>query len=747
VPSRRINTPRLSFAVVAMLTSAPAAPAIEPLRVQLSVQGKGYEGEGCEGGEWSVSWRGELPAETSDVTDLITSYSSFDSTNERHRVDPPAQVTAKPVVCRDDNGAIVMRSSLSGGTRKIRGVASLNENPSIPSPSFDFAIEDAGTCTVWTPMMTQTLEQTLLHFRAPTMSALTPAFALTREDLERGFTRRYRLGGQALSSAFMCLGATIERGELVVSYKQDAREPRIRLAGCAHLPRGASTSVTASVEPPGGAVRFTSDPSATLALNPSGASVHVTAAEPGRATLTGEYTLNGKTASATLPASSVELISVNAGDPIPKLGLLGFNGRPSSKVYAFPFQSNPADAGDLLIFTVENEALASVVTNRNSIGVQPVREGRTRIQAKTACGAPLGSPIEIEIATCDPQVRTQLEQAQQELIERERQLVKRITQLVAGEEFQRAATEIRESTINLATKTAEVIAATLTVGEAAAVKSGAGNALNLRQIEAAQTLWDGHNAMNDAREGKWGQAAFGTLVIAINDARVSAMKAAYESAEAAQKFGRDLGAIAGVVEQLENLEPQHDTLRREIFDLTRRLNQCDKLPPPAPLPPKKEPRPQPIPEPIPEPAPPSESPPPEPSPQPTPVPQPEEPPPVIVDPPRPPASGGLCVRRADESAPASELRTLADAALQFHTSAQSAQTALEQHTAMLHDMERANALAGEERVAALRALAPRYDAFMRDYFDLGEITRAQQQRFEPCTAGWAQMVEKIRTRY
>jgi hypothetical protein len=81
--------------------------------------------------------------------------------------------------------------------------------------------------------------------------------------------------------------------------------------------------------------------------------------------------------------------------------------------------------------------------------------------------------------------------------------------------------EIRESTINLATKTAEVLAATLTVGEASAVKNGMGNALNLRQIEAAQTIWDGYNAMNAAREGKWGHAAFCTLVIAINDARVS----------------------------------------------------------------------------------------------------------------------------------------------------------------------------------------------------------------------------------
>jgi outer membrane biosynthesis protein TonB len=579
------------------------------------------------------------------------------------------------------------------------------------------------------------------------MTALAPAFSLSREDLERGFTRRYRIEGQALSSSFMCLGASIERGELVVSYKQDARAPRITLAGCAHVARGASAVVTASVDPAGGRLSFKADPGATLALSPTGTSVNVVGGEPGRATLIGEYTYNGKTASATLPASSVELVSVNAGQPLPKLGVFGLDGKPSSRVYTFPFQANPADAGDLLIFTVENEALASVVTNRNSIGVQPVREGRTRIQAKTACGAPIGPPLEIEIATCDPDVRARLEQEQQQLLERERQLVKRITQLVAGEEFQRAATEIRESTINLATKTAEVIAATLTVGEASAVKNGVGNALNLRQIEAAQTIWDGYNAINDAGEGKWGQAAFGALVIAINDARVSALKAAYESADAAQKFGRDLGAIAGVVEQLENLEPQHDALQRQIFDVNRRLRQCDKLPPPPPLPPRQEPRPQPIPEPTPPPVPEPETPPPETTPEPTPGPQPQEPPPVIVDPPRPPASGGLCVRRVDESAPASELRALTTAAVEFGAAAQTARGALEGYGAMIRELEHANALTGDARLSAIRALAPRYDAFVQEYFRLGETTRAQQQRFELCTEGWAQLVEKIRTRY
>src|SRR5690606_23803350 len=116
-----------------------------------------------------------------------------------------------------------------------------------------------------------------------------------------------------VSSATMCMGMTLARGELIVSYKSDHRQPSIGLSGCAHLARGSKTTVTAAVQPPGGAVRFTANPASTLALQPNGASVTVTGATPGRATLTGEYTYNGRTATAALPASSIELVSVNGG--------------------------------------------------------------------------------------------------------------------------------------------------------------------------------------------------------------------------------------------------------------------------------------------------------------------------------------------------------------------------------------------------------------------------------------------------
>jgi hypothetical protein len=677
-----------------------------------------------------VSWSGDVPGETNNISDLLISYSSFDTTHESAPAVPPASVKVNNITCRDRKGAVVLQTSMGGGKREVRTVVALKNDPGIPSPFFDFSVDDAGICRVRSETVNQVLESNLIQIRAPLMASLSPDLVITREDLEKGFSKRFKIEGQAIASAIMCMGTPIDHAQVTLSYKRNDKAPSVSLAGCANLPKGGSTQVTAKVDPPGGRLQFSADPAATLAIQSAGTSATITGATPGRATLKAEYTYNGKTAIATLPGSSIELTSVNNGAALPKLGLLGLNGMPSSKVYTFPFQSTPSDAGDLLIFKVEQEALASVVTNRNSIGIQPVREGRTLLQAKNVCGAPVGPPIEIEIVTCDDDVRGELQRRQDELIRREKELVKRITQMVGDPEFQRAATEIKESTVNLAIKTGELIAATLTVGEANAVKNGVGSVTNLHQIETAQTIWDGYNAFNDARSGNYGAAAFGALVIAINDARVSALKAAWESADAAQKFGMDLGLIAGVVEELEKLEPQHDAIRRDIDLVTRRLHQCDKLPPPPPLPPKKpDPKPPRPTEPPPVEVPPAtEIPVPE-QPQPTPG---EEVPPII-DPPDVPVSGGLCVRRVDEPVPANELKTILESANQFKTTAQRAREVFESFQATLKEMEAANALQGAARIEAMSAFAPRYDAFVQEYFKLGEASRQQAQRFALCS--------------
>src|SRR4029453_3020311 len=115
--------------------------------------------------------------------------------------------------------------------------------------------------------------------------------------------------------------------------KKKIRKPKVELGTCAHVGRGASTEVQAKPSPAGGVLTITSDPAATVSVAVHGNSATVTGATPGRATLTARYVLNGQTATATLPASSIELVSVNGGAPIPRLGLYGVDGLPNSKVY------------------------------------------------------------------------------------------------------------------------------------------------------------------------------------------------------------------------------------------------------------------------------------------------------------------------------------------------------------------------------------------------------------------------------
>ena len=180
--------PLSSFAlgVASALVAAPTLGAgIEPLGVDISIQGKPFEGEGCEGGEWSLSWRGELPGETNSVGDLLISYSSFDTTNVSTPSGPPATLTVKPITCRDHQGKVVLQTSMGGGKREVRGVVALKNDPGIPAPFFDFTVDEAGVCRVKTPQMSQELESNVIQIRAPAMATLVPQLLITREDLDR----------------------------------------------------------------------------------------------------------------------------------------------------------------------------------------------------------------------------------------------------------------------------------------------------------------------------------------------------------------------------------------------------------------------------------------------------------------------------------------------------------------------------------------------------------------------------------
>jgi hypothetical protein len=196
--------------------------------------------------------------------------------------------------------------------------------------------------------------------------------------------------------------------------------------------------------------------------------VQVTAASPGKGRITAEYEYDGKTATADVEASSLDLVSINGGRLLPKLGLLGVDGKPTNRVYTFPFVLEPPDGGLDIKFRAENDTLASVVGHSNTIDIQPVKEGSTLLVAETSCGQPMNPPEFLDIVPCDDEVIKELKREEADLKRKEEEVLDRINKLTRDPEFERAAGHIREAIIDLAEKGGQLIINSLTLGESQA---------------------------------------------------------------------------------------------------------------------------------------------------------------------------------------------------------------------------------------------------------------------------------------
>lgn len=722
------------------------ANAAEPMEVTLNVRGAPVEVEGCTGGDWTLSWQGQLPSEDGGIQDLLISYSSFDTTHVRDQQGPPVLLSVTPVTCKDRDGRVIVSSSMSGGDRLVRGLIALKNDPAQKAPYFSFEVSDAGTCRLNYQMMQQDMPYTFL-LSTKDLVDLSPSLAITADELRDGFEKRYALNGSLLSLQPYCLGTTIASGELTLRYKRRDEQPKLLLAGCANLPKGASTTVQATVTPPGGELRFESSPASMLSIQPQANSARIIGATPARGEIKGTYTYKGKTATATLNASSIELISVNGGQPIAPMGYYGIDGKVSSKVYSVPVATQPADVSDLVIYEPENGAIVSVVADRQGMAIQPVREGRTLIQAKTTCGEPLGPPIEIDVRTCDEDVHRELTEMKERAMQRERNIVKRITSITGDDEFQRAGTEIEGHATTLTIKTAELIAATLTGAQTAAVKNGTAIAGTVKQIETATLAWDLQGIFNDVNKGNAGlNVPLSTVVLMINRWYASALKAAIEAGLAAEDLGRDLGTLVGAVEQLELLSEQHDDAIRDVLDITRRLNICEKLPPPPPLPPKSEtPRrrppaqdsPTPVDIPV-EQAPLESS---EPTPgESTPSEGPEEPP-------RKPGSAGLCVRPVEEPIVKDDLQSILQATHDYRTVTQHARQAFESLAAAVQTLEQSAAQGEQAQLESLKKTSAPFAATIDAMGALGDAAEAFEKSLVPCTERLPLQIDQLKTRY
>ena len=734
----------------------------EPVYANVEMEGLPYEGENCEGGNWSFNWKGPVYVENGPLADLLISYTAFDTSHPGQHPIPAVKFQSTKVVCRDNDGKVIMTANVNKkNSNKVQLTVSLAQNAAFNSPAFIFSADEMGACTVNSSGTSFEYPNVMASIHTGMLNSISPALDITLEDLQTGFNKTYKFDGTVIGAAPMCMGTQLRTGSVNLRYKSGSEDPEVTFDACLHLAKDETKDVLATGSPANGDYHFISNPGDVLAVtSQQGPNATILGKTPGKGDVTVDYTFKGKTASATIAGSVVELVSINSGTDIPKLGLYDAEGKKIQTYYSFPLLLNPTDG--FVQMTLANDTIASVNNIANSIQIQPVRTGKTLMQAKTLCGSNIGEPVAIEIARCDDEVMEQLRTKKEEYKQRTDTIVKRITGLTGDSEFQRAATEISDTTKDMAIKTGETIINTLSFGEAQQVKFAAQKGIHLSQqvvvnaqrLEVAGTLWDSYNAVNDA------QAAFdnpgdmtsqlkfylGTAVLVAQNQAIALGKTYGEAYLVAEKFGKDLGILVGVANELAELEPQHSKLIKEYIQISDRLAYCEKKPPvqdDTQQPPSSEPtpdQPQPeIEEIYPEEIPVTET-------EEEPV-EPEESPPPSEE--QPKKTYGLACRIQDLKAPGTaqklnELKQLHAAHMQ---SIEKAKTALGSWQNAIEKMKVANEGTDAQREAEFPQFKQAHDQFLLDSAQYGFDSLEFMQETEECPDRLQIKMDQIRTYY
>ena len=754
----------------ALLAAVGSAPLLvwaqyepEPVYANVQMEGLPYEGENCEGGDWSLNWKGPVQAEAGPVADLLISYTAFDTSHSGQKIIPAVEFSSNKVICRDNDNKIVMTANINQkNSNKVQLTLSLAQNAAFNSPAFIFSADELGACRVNSAGASFEVPNIMASIHTGALNSISPALDITLEDLQNGFNKTYKFDGTVVGFAPMCMGQQLKSGSVNLRYKSGEEDPQVAFNACLHLAKDETREVVAQGSPDNGQYQFSSNPANVLAItSQQNNTATIQGTTPGKGELTVDYTVDGKTASATIAGSVVELVSINNGTEIPKLGIYGVDGKKIQTLYSFPLKLNPTDG--YVQMTLANDTIASVTNTTSSIQLQPVNTGKTLLQAKTLCGSDIGEPIPIEIVRCDDEVQKKLRAKKAEYKQRTDTIVKRITGLTGDSEFQRAATEISDTTKDMAIKTGESIINTLSFGEAQQVKFATSKGIHLGQqiimnnkrLEVAGTLWDSYNAVGDAQaafaspDNMTAQAKFylSTAVLVAQNQAIALGKTYGEAYLAAEKFGKDLGILAGVADQLAELEPQHSQLIKEYIQITDRLAYCEKSPPPKeeqPLPPHPQPPQQEAPEIPVEELPPEEIPVTE---QPEEIPEPIEELPPSEDAPK--KSYGLACRIQDLKAPgtAQRLRELKQLYLTQMQSLEQARNNLGTWQEAIEKMKSANEGTDEQRATAFPQFKQAHDQFLLDSAQAGFDGLEFMQETEECPERLQIKWDQIRARY
>ena len=737
----------------------------EPVYADVQMDGLPYEGEGCEGGDWSLNWKGPVHVEGGPLADLLISYTAFDTSHSGQRTIPPVSFDSKQVICRDNDGKVVMRANVAPKkSNKVQLTVSLAQNAAFNSPAFIFSADELGACRVDASGTSFEYPNVLTSIHTGLLNSLNPALDISLQDLQQGFNKTYHFDGTVVGVAPMCMGGQLRRGTVNLRYKSGSEDPEVGLNACLHLAKNEVREIIAQGSPADGEYQFTSNPADVLGiLSQHNNSAQIQGKTPGKGDVTVDYTFKGKTASTTVAGSVVELVSINNGAAIPKLGIYDAEGKKIKTFYDFPLTLNPVDG--FVQMTLAKDTIASVTNTATSIQIQPVTTGKTLMQAKTLCGSNIGEPVAIEIVRCDDEVQQQLRTKKEEYKQRTDAIVKRITGLTGDSEFQRAGTEISKTTQDMAIKTGESIINTLSFGETQQVAFAAKNGIHLSQkvivnaqaLEITGTAWDVKNLYDDIQEARKtpddfqaiAKPAVSALVLLGQNQAIALGKTYGEAYLAAEKFGKDLGILAGVADQLAELEPQHNKLIKEYIHISDRLAYCEKSPPPKedqPQPPKPEQNDIPAEEDSPADIPPEEIPVDQ-NMEEQPEPEKPEPPPPSENPPK--KVYGLACRIQDLKAPglAQHLRELKQLAQAQQQNLLRAKTDLQQWQATIETLKQKNEGTDAERAAEFARSKQAYEQFLVKTAQYGFDSLEYMRETEECPDRLHIKIDQVRTRY
>ncbi|KAF1687548.1 hypothetical protein B1992_02465 [Pseudoxanthomonas broegbernensis] len=352
------------------------------------------------------------------------------------------------------------------------------------------------------------------------------------------------------------------------------------LSGCTDIVVGHRTTLTATA---GGTYRFTASRPGVLDVATRGNSATLTAIAPGIATVKAERTDKGRATSSEV-VYSLQVKSINDGQPV-QVGLYDARGRRIVRAEV-PVDVRPGGAARRVVYRSDAGVLTAVGDAGGALTLRPHAPGATQVQAMSACGAPTGAPLQVEVVPCTAGVLADLRTEERRLLQRRDNVLAAIAEVLNDPEFERALRDFEGNATELAFKLAELAIALAAPGErfkeAHTLLEYTADVRNLRAYVSA-VLGAGGDAAGQQKVAEVAVGASMDAAAKVAGARAKArgksswagpLNTLLQLAYATMKSARDVGTSVGAAERLKELGIQLDGVVRELEGVWRRMELC-----------------------------------------------------------------------------------------------------------------------------------------------------------------------------